>query len=46
MAYCKCAIDNVCVLTQANIAREIGVSTAGVTKMRRTLQEKLNLLIS
>lgn len=46
MAYCKCAIDNVCVLTQANIAREIGVSTAGVNKMKKALQEKLNLLIS
>lgn len=46
LQYCMVALDHMCDLQQSHMAREIGVSTAGVVGIRRALQKKLNYLLS
>ena len=43
--YCVAAIEHKCDIQQSHLAREIGVSTAGVVGIRRALQKKLSYLI-
>ena len=43
--YCVAAIEHKCDIQQSHLAREIGVSTAGVVGIRRALQKKLAYLI-
>lgn len=45
LQYCMVALDHMCDLQQSHMAREIGVSTAGVVGIRRALQKKLNYLV-
>lgn len=45
LQYCMVALNHMCDLQQSHMAREIGVSTAGVVGIRRALQKKLNYLI-
>ena len=45
LQYCMVALDHMCVLQQSQMAREIGVSTAGIVGIRRALQKKLNYLL-
>ena len=45
LQYCMVALDHMCDLQQSHMAREIGVSTAGVVGIRRALQKKLNYLL-
>ena len=44
-AYCEAALEYKCDIQQSHLAREIGVSTAGVVGIRRALQKKLSYLI-
>ena len=44
-AYCEAALEYKCDIQQSHLAREIGVSTAGVVGIRRALQKKLAYLI-
>ena len=43
--YCIAAIEHKCDIQQSHLAREIGVSTAGVVGIRRALQNKLAYLL-
>lgn len=44
-AYCEAALEYKCDIQQSHLAREIGVSTAGVVGIRRALQNKLAYLL-
>ena len=44
-AYCEAALEYKCDIQQSHLAREIGVSTAGVVGIRRALQNKLSYLL-
>ena len=43
--YCEAALEYKCDIQQSHLAREIGVSTAGVVGIRRALQNKLAYLL-
>ena len=43
--YCEAALEYKCDIQQSHLAREIGVSTAGVVGIRRALQNKLSYLL-
>lgn len=43
--YCVAAIEYKCDIQQSHLAREIGVSTAGIVGIRKALQSKLSYLL-